>query len=764
MPQSPGSLMPVRNLLPLVLLVSFLACGGGSGGTGTQASSLAAPKHLTVSPGDTPLDITLQWDSVPGPEGYNLEARTGSGPFSKLNSSLIPPSATAIYITFNSNAPEATDFGFRMDSVKGSARSPYSNIATYHLGVFAPGQPSGIYDLARGGVTLSWTRNTLSGNGLAIDRAPCDLIGNITGSWVSLPVTDPLASSYLDTTAPLGSYYAYRITNLKNGESSPGSPASYSIYAGFEAPPSMGATAEPGSTLVDLGWPASDQSADGARIERSPADDNGAPTGNWTLIGTVSGSATTFVDSTAAEGSMYCYRASYTYGAQVSPATESDAVLTPLFPPTALQATPIAGGFHLSWQNHSQATTQILITRSPNGTPFASLAPGTTSFDDLTIPGLGYYTYQVTASNPLEQASSPFVTAMTPAPPGSLALTSTALTAPAGDAASRPNGAWAFDSWQPFSILSNYASWPANTPAGFVAASPIQVDAFDHPHVVYLATDPSDATQRDLTHLWFDGAAWQSEVMGKSQVVQTYVIPGFTFTLGPDGSPQCLLDTTSSAYPNGGSTSTLTYIHKSGGVWTTDSLATLSPSIPYIGSYRIRTDASGVPYLLMGNGNSVLEYTQDVPGHWVSSTIPTGNVESGSFNFLDACYQDASNETVFFERDQPADPFPILPMVIQKVNGAWLPPVALGSPDAYGSGNYDGAALSFDRTRLAAFRSTPAGLRVYHQDTGGVWHETLAAPAQRSGSFVHIGLDGSNKIHVSIGPSGLSTAWVDLHE
>ena len=765
--------MSFRALSLCVATLLLCGCGGGGSSSGGASSgpnpALAGPTNLTTTSYGDPMAISIQWVAPPETvTGYFLESRQGSGNFSQLNTAAIPAAYTQVYLTFNTTAPEDTDFGFRVYGVSGSTHTSYSNIATYHLGVFAPGQPTGAYDLDAAGVRLSWTRNTVVGDGLQVERASCDANGVVSGAWSSLSVTDPLAATYLDTTTTQGSYYIYRLTNLHGAVASPTSAVSAPIFAGFAGPAWVQAYWNYSGGGISVSWAGTSQTIDSTLIERCAANSSGLPSGTWTTVATAASGVTSYQDNNWIEGVGNFYRASYQHGALYSPATATTyAVWAPLRPPTGLQVTPIPGGFHLSWQNQSQAATQILINRSPSplgNTTVAVLSPGVTSYDDTSITSLGYYTYQVVASTGSIQGTSASVTAGTPNPAGALALASTTLTVPdAADASIQSGGLWTFGTAQPFGILSNNDPWTAYFPNNAVQlpASFVQMDAQGHPHAIYLVIDPQDSTLKDLTHIWNDGTSWHSEVMAKGPVPYSSASPGYVFALDNAGVPQALVDGTAPSYPYGGSTTTLQYVHKVSGSWVTDSLAGLSPAINNIGSYHLSVDTAGAPHILLGDWSTIVEFSKDGTGAWAGTTLPTGSASAGWYDFLDGHWKDADNATVFFERNGNLST-PL--MAIQKSGGTWQAPIQIGVRDFDGFTTTAGSTQSADGSRSVAFRVTDVGTKIYHQDATGNWHETLAAPPA-AGRWFRIGIDGSNKVHLLNKNSGASgSGYVDYHE
>jgi|GEM_PF-4165705 len=164
-------------------------------------------------------------------------------------------------------------------------------------------------------------------------------------------------------------------------------------------------------------WTNASLVAEQVRIERA--------TGNsldrtWTVLGSVSvTSRQEFFDDTFPDGEQLTYRLiSTAQGVDSAPAEMG--ALVPLRSPTALAAQPIAGGARLTWTNRSARSPKIRILRSPGldwCTPLletvATLAPGTTTYDDLALP-LGTYTYLVIADLGNDQAPSQIANFVTP--------------------------------------------------------------------------------------------------------------------------------------------------------------------------------------------------------------------------------------------------------------------------------------------------------------------------------------------------------------
>jgi len=760
--------MRLISCLAIVTTLLLGGCGGGGGSSSPAPTGSTAPSRLLIT--ETGLDqITLSWVAPTAAfDGYELEGRLGTDPFEKLHTGLIPSSYQSVLLSFVATAPDNTIYAFRLRVARGSTFSAYSNEATHTRGPNTPGQPTGAYDWDRNGVSLAWTRNTTSSDGLRVERAECTVLDTQTGPWVSLPVPDPLASTYLDPSADANRYYLYRVTNLYGTQAGQPSTLSSAISTGLEAPFSLRAYYDDGYGGVLITWAAAAPQVDGRLLERSDCALDGTPLGNWTQLAQLPGASVSFVDRATADGKNYAYRLTNLHGQVASPTTQYPvAVWVPLLAPVNLQVVPTAGGMQLTWENRSLGATQVIVRRSPGSggsSDLAVLSPGATTYLDAA-PELGYYLYWVSAKNAHTESGSLSVFAGTLNPPGALALTATPLNLPgAADAALRPLGSWVLAGDSPFGIQSNGDPWPAIAPAGAIRpTNPIvQVDRLGWPHAVYASPLTGTTDQYTLSHLWFDGTGWQSEPIVTAKLPSGGATPAWTFQLDSLGTPRLLVDHATAAYPYGGSTAGLSYVHKEGGTWIEEPLAGLVPAIPSLGSFRLRLEDTDVPHLLLGAGTSVLDCVRTGPGAWSSATVPTGPVTAGWYDFLDGVWIDGANGWIFHESFLNGDTAVRGHWATELRGGTWQAPVLLGSQVQVNAwlGTKAEVAISPDRTRLAVlYRSTP-GIRVYHLAADG-WHATLLPSDAGSWPLFEVGFDGAQKIHILLShPYG----YTDFHE
>ncbi len=393
--------------LPVAILL-LLSCGGGGGGGNTpQPSGVPAPANLHTILGPGPRDFTLAWNPPSTTiDGYNLEAQQGSGSFQQINTGLIPSSYTSMSFNFQDTAPEDMTFSFRLNAEKGTQTSPYSNTATANSGLGTPGQPSGQYDWNQPGVSISWSRNSTLSTGLLLERAQSDAYGNPTGSWTSLTVADPLASSYLDTTTTMGTYYTYRVTNTRGKVSSSTSPASGAIFTGLPAPSQPTATYDFARAGMSVTWTKNTTFNDGVKIERIETNSYGTQTGAWTELTPTDPTANTFLDTGVVSNTYYAYRVSNLRNGFSSPTSWSSyPAFAGLPAPSFVSAywDSNKGGVYLYWSAYGtydafsieratcDSSGQLKGTWSTVATPSGS----TTSYIDFSTQELTYYLYRV---------------------------------------------------------------------------------------------------------------------------------------------------------------------------------------------------------------------------------------------------------------------------------------------------------------------------------------------------------------------------------
>ena len=398
--------MRLSNLLAPVFALILVSCGGGGGSTPGN-TSIPGPTNLRATLGTSPNNFVLSWTPPAGAiSGYNLEAQSGSEPFTNMFSGLIPSDYTSLSFFFNNTAPEQTDFNFRINAAIGSTVSGYSNTATFRHGLNTPGTPSGQFDWSQAGVSISWSRETKVGDGLMIERNVTDQWGSTNGSWTALSVPDPLASSFLDTTTKANTYYSYRITNKLGSSSSQASPISQPIFTGLAAPSQPTVTFDFTTLGMNISWVKNTTFNDNVKIERIETTNYGSQIGTWVELTPTDPTGNTFLDTTVTLNSYYSYRITNLRGGTASNASfVSYCALAGIQGPSWAYANwdSNLGGITVSWYV-SSTTGSVLLERAlsdnsgttiGNWSTLATLPITATNYTDLTTQELTYYLYRV---------------------------------------------------------------------------------------------------------------------------------------------------------------------------------------------------------------------------------------------------------------------------------------------------------------------------------------------------------------------------------
>lgn len=135
-------------------------------------------------------------------------------------------------------------------------------------------------------------------------------------------------------------------------------------------------------------------------------------------------------------------------------------------------------------------------------------------------------------------------------------------------------------------------------------------DGSNFPHISYRG----GLGNNEMAHAYFDGAAWQTEVIES-------VIP-FESSIKIDSTGDILV-----AYPEG-TNNEIKFARKSGGAWTVETITTFS-SVPIYLSMDI--DSSGVPYIAYQNPDtSNLEMAFAAPGNLLDGNNASVDLDGGS--------------------------------------------------------------------------------------------------------------------------------------
>ena len=441
------------TILCLAALCLLSCGGGGGGGNSTPSQPSGQPQHVQAS-FDLPGMLLITWEAPPtGADGYDLQARIGSGAFATVNPTTIL--GTGKYLSYQLSltalgAPELTDIGFKVRGYKGATLTGESDVAALRTSLFAPSVSLATAD--DGIQRLTWTNNSKVADHLDLQR-----------------------------------FYSFDL-NLLVWQS---------------------------SSLVPL------------------------------PVGT-----TSFVDDTPPEGAVVYYVIRYAKGSDVASA-QSLMCFAAYRPPSTLESSVNGQQVSLSWTNHSQAATKVVIRRNGGLTPTSAgnelitLPPTTHAWVD-TVPAPGCYTYSVEARTELwssVRSGSAMVVTLPPA--NGLALTWTIQVMPVARQAVRgDSGRWYFaqESYDglPKIYLPNSNGWETTKPAGAaqLIAPYLTLDAQELPHTMFLQTPPR-ATPQAILHGWYANGAWQTEEVARGQI-DTSISPGVVWRLDKSGNPHLL--------------------------------------------------------------------------------------------------------------------------------------------------------------------------------------------------------------------------------
>ncbi|WP_243288300.1 hypothetical protein [Geothrix terrae] len=632
-----------------------------------------------------------------------------------------------------------------------------------------PGAPqlNATYDPYKVEIKLTWTAAASNIDGYSLEYsynssayAPINqtpIFGGVTSASLTFTSTPP----------ELG-VFDFRICSVWNGAKGPYSNVA-EIKIPIAPPPFLDAVYSATDGGVHLNWASPSLLADHNVLERAPCDTSGHVSGSWSSLPLPSPLTSTFLDTTVVESQGYLYRVTAWMGTLPSPTTGPTLpVVIPPLPPVSFAAQALPGTVGLTWVNQSKTVTQIQIIRRVPGIPGTTVVlatlPGTaTTYQDTGL-ALGYYGYSLSISDGRTTVTTQEILAAPANPPGSPTLTAATLAPSPYTSASAlsPNGLWAFGTRTPFTALpADWGTWPAWSPASMFSAPAefLQLDAQSRPHVLYQSqTSVADL----LTHAWFDGSTWTTEVV--QTMPTTSNVLATAFALDKTGAPQALQDT-----GPGGTLAGLVYSHKVAGAWIQEPLDPSAGTTTFLGTPTLFLDASDTPHALVASWSSaqapIREYTRNANGTWTSQILPNPQTSGGFYHFQDGVWADAATAWVAYQSSDPSNPSNDGFWVQRKVAGAWQPPILLKSYLHTGT-PIDGITLSPDGTRVAAVFNTTSGLYLNTWTATQGWVECLLPipPDTQPLPYLKAAFDGANHLHILVKPSIFSGNLVDLHE
>jgi hypothetical protein len=375
-----------------------------------------------------------------------------------------------------------------------------------------------------GTVRLAWLPRSGVADGYELDGRAGG------GPWQSIatPATLPgtAAGANVTTAAdtPELTALSFRIRRVRSG--TPGSYAQTDLLHGVHPAADVAAHAAElpsGSgvptrvTPVTVSWTNASRVATALHLERAIATSALADR-DWVALPVAFG-ATSYADDDVRDDVSYLYRVRYGAGDVLAAPALSPVVAVDLALPTRLTITAIAGGYRVSWVNHSAAATNVVVTRAPapQAPPVATfLLPSADHLDDLAPSFFPTTRYAVTIQRGAPSfASARGPVAGLPEPPtvaGALPLAAAIALLPgsvhvARDAAGQFHlagiGAQGLAVHRPTG-----STWDTHTEAPLTAIvhPGVAVDGGRHPHVLFTRGSSSPDA-----HVWHDGAAWQVE-------------------------------------------------------------------------------------------------------------------------------------------------------------------------------------------------------------------------------------------------------------
>jgi fibronectin type 3 domain-containing protein len=343
------------------------------------------PTGFTATAGAT--GIALKWNanSPTNLAGYNvLRSTSASGPFTKLNTSLIT-------ITTYTDSTEPTGVINYYELIAVDTSNNQSAPATANALAF-PAQPTlFIASAGAGGNTLTWKANTEPDlAGYNVYRAAA-----LAGPYTKLNTTPITLLTYLDTGATTGTIAFYQLTAVDTS-SNQSSPAIASTLTFPKQPTGFSATAS--TSGVTLKWNANTETdLAGYNVYRATS-----AAGPFTKLNASPITVLTYADSTAPTGAIAYYQltAVDTSSDQSAPAVAN----TLVFPAQPKNFTAVGGtlGITLQWSANTEtdlAGYNVYRAASAAG-PFTKLnaTPITTlTYLDGTAPTGAIAYYQLTA-------------------------------------------------------------------------------------------------------------------------------------------------------------------------------------------------------------------------------------------------------------------------------------------------------------------------------------------------------------------------------
>ena len=361
----------LSNKTYYIIVKAKNAVGGGALVTSSesnQKTSTVAPINLTAT-ANSPLypsgRVALSWSAATGATTYNILRKSGSDPFSVINSS-------ATGTTFlDTTVTDGVLYTYAVQGYNGSNSANSNEFSIKTIGDYSITSATPTSSTA---ATITWS---------AADGADNYDIRYGTSSGVYLTTATDVTSPYsLTGLTPNTRYYIIIKARNASGASVYFNSSEVNFISGTTTPSTLAATASTGQ--IALSWTAT-AGASSYRIYR------GESSGVYTQVASnITG--TSYTDTSIANGTQYYYVIRAYNGIESPNSNEVTAKSIAAFSSNPVATTSGTTGINVSWSAPTGSTAYDILYGTTSGGPYTTIA-GITSPYSLTglTPGQTYY-------------------------------------------------------------------------------------------------------------------------------------------------------------------------------------------------------------------------------------------------------------------------------------------------------------------------------------------------------------------------------------
>ena len=354
----------------------------------SSAASVTIPGSLPAQPTsvtatvDSSYQVTLSWGSVSGASGYIVERQaSGDTDWQTIDT---PTSTSSIDATVQ---PES-EYSYRVIAVNSNGGSTPSSSVAVQTDLLPPTNVR-VTVLSGDSIEVDWSVNSTAGGGFEVVESTTGTGSPSTWTSVATPTADQTSTVIHAAFVNSDSYYfAVRKSALSGGSPSDFTTAAAVVVPSLPAEPTFGTPTINSPSEIEVRWTDNGQSS--FVLQRS--SDNGS---TWTTIATLSAGTTSYTDTSVTSGDSYIYRISGTSAPVVTETVRSE--------------------IDLSWSDPNSGAVPYTLERSADGdatwTTIASLAGGTTSYDDTDVTTGISYDYKLIGTNTAGDSGSATTTA-----------------------------------------------------------------------------------------------------------------------------------------------------------------------------------------------------------------------------------------------------------------------------------------------------------------------------------------------------------------